>query len=170
MIPCEWRITSARRARFGGVGEHRLIGGRATGCACSSAQTAWAWPSPSAPTAARDISRLSFRGDNYGYFAPCGYVAPAYYDDQGEGSLQDFTAGFLTTCGLIAVRSVCTDMGEALPLHGSIGNTPAERMSWRWRRVRIRLRAVIRDGRLFCPQAGVDSADRLLHGAKRILY
>ena len=26
-----------------------------------------------------DLSRVSFGGDNMGYFSPCGYVAPAYY-------------------------------------------------------------------------------------------
>ena len=72
-----------------------------------------------------DLSRLTYKGDNMGYFAPCGYVAPAYYDDQGAGFLKSFTAGFFTTCGLTAVGSPCVDDGEELPLHGTISNTPA---------------------------------------------
>lgn len=75
---------------------------------------------------AGDASRVSFKGDNMGYFAPCGYVSPQYYDGCGTGFLKSFTAGFFTTCGLTAVGSPCTDAGEELPLHGTVSNIPAE--------------------------------------------
>lgn len=75
---------------------------------------------------AGDVSRVSFKGDNMGYFAPCGYVSPQYYDDKGAGFLKSFTAGFFTTCGLTAVGSPCTDEGEDLPLHGTLSHIPAE--------------------------------------------
>lgn len=74
---------------------------------------------------AGDVSRVSFKGDNMGYFAPCGYVAPQYYDNVGAGFLKSFTAGFFTTCGLAAVGAPCTDEGEELPLHGTVSNIPA---------------------------------------------
>lgn len=72
---------------------------------------------------AGDISRVNFKGDNFGYFAPCGYVAPQYYNK--NDFLASFTAGFFTTCGLTAVGSPCIDDGENLPLHGTISNTPS---------------------------------------------
>ncbi len=75
---------------------------------------------------AGDISRLNFLGDNIGYFSPCGYVAPQYYDAVGTGFLKSFTAGFFTTCGLTAVGSPCTDDGEELPLHGTVSHIPAQ--------------------------------------------
>lgn len=75
---------------------------------------------------AGDVSRVSFKGDNMGYFAPCGYVAPQYYDSKGVGFLKSFTAGFFTTCGLTAVGSPCVDDEEELPLHGTISHIPAE--------------------------------------------
>lgn len=75
---------------------------------------------------AGDISRLNFKGDNMGYFSPCGYVAPSYYDGVGAGFLKSFTAGFFTTCGLTAVGSPCTDDGEELPLHGTVSHQPAQ--------------------------------------------
>ena len=75
---------------------------------------------------AGDVSRLNFKGDNMGFFAPCGYVAPQYYDEKGAGFLKSFTAGFFTTCGLTAVGSPCIDDGEELGLHGTISNIPAE--------------------------------------------
>lgn len=75
---------------------------------------------------AGDVSRLNFKGDNMGFFAPCGYVAPTYYDGVGAGFLKSFTAGFFTTCGLTAVGSPCVDDGEELPLHGTISHIPSE--------------------------------------------
>lgn len=74
---------------------------------------------------AGDISRVIYKGDNFGYFAPCGYVAPQYYDNKGAGFLKSFTAGFFTTCGLTAVGSPCVDDGEELPLHGTVSHIPA---------------------------------------------
>lgn len=75
---------------------------------------------------AGDISRINFCGDNMGYFSPCGYVAPQYYDPVGDGFLKSFTAGFFTTCGLTAVGASCTDNGEDLPLHGTLSHIPAD--------------------------------------------
>lgn len=75
---------------------------------------------------AGDLSRVAFKGENMGYFSPCGYVAPSYYDDRGINFLKSFTAGFFTTCGLTTIGNPSTDEGEDLPLHGTISNTPAE--------------------------------------------
>lgn len=77
---------------------------------------------------AGDVSRLTFCGDNMGYFSPCGYVAPQYYDAEGLGFLKSFTAGFFTTCGLTAVGSPCEDDGETLSLHGTVSHVPTELM------------------------------------------
>lgn len=75
---------------------------------------------------AGDLSRVTFKGENMGYFSPCGYVAPQYYDNKGIGFLKSFTAGFFTTCGLTNIGNPCTDEGEELPLHGTISNIPSE--------------------------------------------
>lgn len=96
-----------------------------------------------------DISRLSLKGDNFGYFAPCGYVSPQYYDDKGAGFLKSFTAGFFTTCGLTAVGNPCIDAGEELPLHGTISNTPCENFCHFVEDGKIHIKATIRDGRMF---------------------
>ena len=73
-----------------------------------------------------DISRISFKGDNMGYFAPSGYVAPAYYDDRNIAFLKSFTAGFLTTCGLSNAGSPCVDEFGEGPMHGTISNIPCD--------------------------------------------
>ena len=101
---------------------------------------------------AMDIARVTFKGDNLGYFSPCGYVAPSFYDPQGTGFLKSFTAGFMTTCGLTAVGSPCTDAGEELPLHGTIANTPCENYSYRETEDAIIITATVRDAAIFAHQ------------------
>lgn len=96
-----------------------------------------------------DVSRLTFKGDNMGYFSPCGYVAPSYYDHVGTGFLKSFTAGFFTTCGLSAVGSPCFDDGEQLPLHGTIANTPAELVCREEMDDGLHIKATVRDCVLF---------------------
>ncbi len=98
---------------------------------------------------AGDVSRVSFKGDNMGYFAPCGYVAPQYYDGVGAGFLKSFTAGFFTTCGLTAVGSPCTDDGEELPLHGTISHIPAELLATEESDDKLVIRLKVRDAALF---------------------
>ena len=101
---------------------------------------------------AMDISRVTLKGDNLGYFSPCGYVAPSFYDNSGSGFLKSFTAGFMTTCGLTAVGSPCNDNGEELPLHGTIANTPCENYSYSETDNEITVKAEIRDAAIFTHQ------------------
>lgn len=98
---------------------------------------------------AGDVSRVSFKGDNMGYFAPCGYVAPQYYDCVGTGFLKSFTGGFFTTCGLTAVGSPCTDDGEELPLHGTISHIPSEICAIEETEKELIVKLRIRDSALF---------------------
>ena len=98
---------------------------------------------------AGDISRISFKGDNMGYFAPCGYVAPQYYDGVSAGFLKSFTAGFFTTCGLTAVGSPCADAGEQLPLHGTISHAPAQLLAMEEEPEALIIKLEIRDAALF---------------------
>ena len=69
-------------------------------------------------------------GMNMGYFSPCGFVGSSYYDRREDHWLKSFTAGFLTTCGLTTVGGDAQDGDEFLPMHGTIGNTPAEHAHW----------------------------------------
>jgi len=98
---------------------------------------------------AGDISRLQFKGRNFGYFAPCGYVSPAYYDGVDAGFLKSFTAGFFTTCGLTAVGSPCEDEGEKLPLHGTLSNTPARLLSLEENETELTVKLQVTDAALF---------------------
>lgn len=113
-----------------GIEEHRLIGGKGDGMRLYIINNGKGLELTICPDRAGDITRLRFQGINMSYLSPCGYVAPAYYESTGNNWLKSFTAGFLTTCGLQAVGSVCEDEGENLPLHGSIANLPCEQSYW----------------------------------------
>ena len=72
-----------------------------------------------------DISNLTFRGINCSYLSSTGVVAPEY-NESGTNFLNNFFAGFLTTCGLRNVGNACEEDGEVFNQHGRISNTPAE--------------------------------------------
>lgn len=139
-----------------GVEEVRLVGGRGDGMRLLNIKNGKGLELTVSADRCADISRLSLCGVNFGYFAPCGYVAPTYYDNVGTGFLKSFTAGFLTTCGLSAVGSPCVDDGEETPLHGTISNTPAEFVNYLTDDKYIRITALIRDARLFGRQMLLD--------------
>ena len=91
-----------------GVEEYRLTGGKGDGMRLLQVRNGKGLDFTVSADRCADISRLHFRGENCGFFSANGYVAPAYYDDKEAGWLKNFTAGFLTTCGLLAVGSPCT--------------------------------------------------------------
>ena len=132
-----------------GVREMRLVGGKADGMRVLSVRNGRGLEFEISLDRCGDISRLSFKGDNMGYFAPCGYVSPKYYDNVGNGFLKSFTAGFFTTCGLTAVGTPCEDGGELLPLHGTISNTPCESYSYEIRDDCLYITLTVRDAALF---------------------
>ncbi|MGI6239745.1 MAG: aldose 1-epimerase family protein [Christensenellales bacterium] len=108
------------------VEEHRLVGGRGDGMRLFEVVTGGGLEMAVAADRCLDIYRLRFRGVNLGYFSASGYVAPAYFDARGDGFLDSFTGGFLTTCGLTHMGAAGMDGDEALGLHGPIGAAPAD--------------------------------------------
>ena len=97
-----------------------------------------------------DISRLHYKGVNLGWFSPAGYVAPGLYDDaKGRGFLQNFTAGFLTTCGLTSVGAPCEDEGETTSMHGLVSSIPCEHYHYYETEDEIVVEATVREASLF---------------------
>ena len=135
-----------------GVEEMRLSGGKGDGMRMLSVRNGKGLEFLISADRCADIARLTYKGVNYGYFAPCGFVSPKYYDDKDAGFLKSFTAGFFTTCGLTAVGSPCEDDGEKLPLHGTISNTPCENVSYSILNEAINIKATVRDASLFSYQ------------------
>ena len=132
-----------------GVEEHRLVGGKGDGMRLLQVTNGKGLELTVLPDRCCDIARLKKGGVNLSYFSSCGYVAPAYYDDRGAGFLKSFTAGFLTTCGLHAVGSPCTDEGEDLPLHGTVANQPAEQVYWVEENGELVIHGIIKDEAVF---------------------
>ena len=132
-----------------GIEEHRLIGGRGDGMRLYEVSNGKGLEMTVSPDRNGDITRLRYKGINLSYMSPCGYVAPAYYDSIGSNWLGSFTAGFLTTCGLQAVGSPCSDEGEELPLHGSIANIPCERVYYTEGNGKLIIRTITKDEVIF---------------------
>lgn len=83
------------------------------------------------PDRCMDLYQVRYKGKNLNYLAPCGIVAPSYYDAQGTRWLRNFFVGMLTTCGLQHFGNpMVTADGEELGLHGRIANTPAENVKY----------------------------------------
>ena len=132
-----------------GIEEHRLVGGKGDGMRLLEVHNATGMAFTLSLDRCADISRLSLGGVNYGYFAPCGYVAPTYYDGVGFGFLKSFTAGFLTTCGLTTIGAPCVDEGEELPQHGTASHLPCEQVCYFTEGDVMYIRVTVRDARLF---------------------
>lgn len=132
-----------------GVEEHRLVGGKGDGMRLLEVNNGKGLELTVLPDRAGDIAKLRFKGINMSYMSPCGYVAPAYYDNNGSNWLNSFTAGFLTTCGLQAVGSPCVDEGEVLPLHGSIANQPCEQVYWTEEQGYLVIHGIVKDETIF---------------------
>jgi len=135
--------------QFYGVEEVRLVGGKGDGMRMLQVRNGAGLEFTVSVDRAADIVRLSFDAVNCGYFSPCGYVAPAYYEKEGNNFLRSFTAGFITTCGLEGTGNPCVDEGEAVPQHGTIHNTPAEHAYYYIENEEIHIKATIRDAQLF---------------------
>ena len=136
-------------SQLSGVEEHRLVGGKGDGMRLLQVRNGLGLECTVSADRCADLSRVTFMGRNLSYISPCGYVAPSYYDDVEAGWLKSFTAGFLTTCGLVAVGSPCEDQGEKLPLHGSLSNTPAEHIWWHREADALVVEADINDSGIF---------------------
>lgn len=132
-----------------GVEEVRLIGGKGDGMRLLQVRNAAGLAFTVAADRCADIYRLSFKGDNMGFFSPNGYVGPAYYQEPGKGFLKSFTAGFMTTCGFNNAGPSTMDGDESLPLHGTIGNTPAEHVWWEETDDTIEIHATVNDSCIF---------------------
>ncbi len=106
------------------------------------------------PDRCMDLYQVRYKGKNMNYLAPCGIVAPEYYDAQGTRWLRNFFVGMLTTCGLQHVGGpLVNEEGEELGLHGRIANTPAENVKYE-RNVKdenptLTLEGTMREARLF---------------------
>ncbi len=135
--------------QFFGVEELRLIGGRGDGMRLFQVRNGSGVEFTVSADRCADISRLSYKGVNLNYMGVGGYAAPAYYDDRGDHFLKTFNCGFLTTCGLTNIGIPQVDGDEELPLHGIIGNQPADHIWFTSDSEKIEIHALIPEMHIF---------------------
>jgi hypothetical protein len=80
---------------------------------------------------AMDIGWADASGLPLAWSGPRGRVASTRYEPHGAGWVQTFGGGLLSTCGLSATGMPSSVGGTEYGLHGRIGHTPAENVSWR---------------------------------------
>lgn len=121
---------TGRLSQLGGITPFVHNAGKARGTSTLRVRTAQGLEFWVVPDRGMDIYEASFAGRSLAWHSPTGMVHPSYASHQGLDWLNSFAGGLLSTCGLSTVGAPSEDMGESLPLHGSISNTPAERVNW----------------------------------------
>ena len=108
-----------------GVEQYKLLGGKEEGLRMINIKNGLGLDVTLCPDRCLDITKVIYKGDNLGYFSPCGNVSPTYYDANDAEMVRSFTGGFLTTCGFDNVGVACEVVNTKYPLHGRISNQPA---------------------------------------------
>lgn len=117
-------------SQLGGITAFTHAEGRGKGVATLRVRTARGLEFWVVPDRGMDIYEASWLGSSLCWHSPTGMVHPAYYSRRGTEWLRSFAGGLLCTCGLTTAGAPSEDSGEALGLHGSISNTPAEGVRW----------------------------------------
>lgn len=79
---------------------------------------------------AMDIGWADALGLPLAWSGPRGRVASHRYEPERAGWVQTFGGGLLSTCGLASTGMPSTVDGIDYGLHGRVGHTPAENVSW----------------------------------------
>lgn len=115
--------------QIAGITPGELADGRGRGVRTAEIRTGSGLSATVALDRCMDIVRADHQGRSLGWRSVVGDSHPAYYEPDGLGWLRSFTGGPVATCGLSSFGAPCEDEGEALGLHGRIGNTPAGKIS-----------------------------------------
>jgi Domain of unknown function (DUF4432) len=121
---------TGRLSQVGGITPLTYAEGKAKGVATLRVRTARGLEFWVVPDRGMDLFEASFLGRSLSWHSPTGIVHPAYYSNRGSEWLKTFAGGLLCTCGLTTAGVPAEDNGESLGLHGPIGNTPAEHVTW----------------------------------------
>jgi hypothetical protein len=119
-----------RLSQIGGITPFTHAEGKAKGTSTLRVRTARGLEFWVVPDKGLDLYEASFQGRSLCWHSPTGMVHPAFYSSRGLEWLKGFAGGLLTTCGLSTAGAPSRDQGEDLGLHGSISNTPAEKVCW----------------------------------------
>ena len=95
---------------------------------------------------AGDVARVNFKGDNIGYYSSCGFVSPLFFDGR---FLENFTGGFLTTCGFENVGPEGEENSEYFVKHGTISSTSAKICNLVENEEGLTIKLTVKQGELF---------------------
>lgn len=121
-------------SQLGGITESTLAGGRANGLSVAEFNTGTGLRFTVLKDRCMDIAQASYKGIPISYISKTGNVAPCFFEPAGDEFLRSFASGLLTTCGMTYMGAPGEDGGQALGLHGRVGNTPAQNtgVSQKW--------------------------------------
>jgi len=142
-------------SQIGGLKPYMLTDGRANGLRAVDFRTTRGFEFTVLLDRAMDISEARYKGMSIAWRSLSGDVGPAYYDPRGIEWLRTFFGGLLATCGLQQAGAMNTDQGEELGLHGRVGATCAEMVSysqeWSGDRPILQVGGLMREASLFGP-------------------
>ncbi len=124
------------------------------------------------PDRGLDISLASFKGTNFVYLTPNGETHPAFYEPENIGWLRTFTAGLLTTCGLVHTGGPIDDNNQHYGLHGRYSTTPAKQVSdlseWVDDEYHIRIKGIVEEAQLFGNKLRLEREISTIQGQNKI--
>lgn len=126
-----------------------LTDGKADGVRAVDVTTGTGFDFTVLPGRGMDIPFAAHNGRAIGFFSATGITSPAYYEESGLEWLRSFSAGLLTTCGIVNAGAPSMDQGRQFGLHGRLANAAAESLSvdqdWEGDEFVIRLKGTIRE-------------------------
>ena len=105
-----------------------------------------------------DIVEASFKGLPLAFLAPGGHCHPAFYEPIGFGWLRTWSAGLVTTCGMLNVGppdegADIFGVGGPQGLHGRASHCPAANVAveeaWRDGKFQLSVKGTLREDRMF---------------------
>ena len=105
------------------------------------------------PDRGMDLAWAEYKGFAFGHVSKTGVASPYSFDENGLNFFRSFTAGLLTTCGLLNVGGACEDNGRYYGIHGRINNIPADDISiykeWEGDDYVVNVRGKVRESEYF---------------------
>ena len=125
------------------------------------------------PDRGMDLAWAEYKGFSFGHVSKTGIVSPFSFDEDGMNFFRSFTAGLLTTCGLLNVGGACEDEGKKLGIHGKINNIPADDIGiykeWEGDEYVVKVRGKVRESEYFAENLTLSRSISFKLGEKKIM-
>ncbi len=115
--------------QIAGIKNYEFSEGKAKNVSASDVKTGGGLTYTVATGRGMDILFAEYKGIALCHFTETGVVNPAFFEEHNDEWMRSFSAGMLTTCGLNQVGNDCIHNNIHYPLHGRIGNLPAQNIS-----------------------------------------